>query len=98
MCIRDRGSIASKNFLDYAIIAELYLVNGPTTRSYTRFLPRPNRRRPEPGFIGLCNWTSWPPARYLEPHAPVAQLDRASDFESEGREFESLRARQQHQI
>jgi mono/diheme cytochrome c family protein len=26
--------------------------------------------------------------------APVAQLDRASDFESEGREFESLRARQ----
>jgi hypothetical protein len=28
-------------------------------------------------------------------HALVAQLDRASDFESEGREFESLRARQQ---
>ena len=27
------------------------------------------------------------------PQAPVAQLDRASDFESEGREFESLRAR-----
>ncbi len=27
--------------------------------------------------------------------ALVAQLDRASDFESEGREFESLRARQQ---
>jgi hypothetical protein len=27
-------------------------------------------------------------------HALVAQLDRASDFESEGREFESLRARQ----
>ena len=26
-------------------------------------------------------------------HALVAQLDRASDFESEGREFESLRAR-----
>ena len=26
--------------------------------------------------------------------APVAQLDRASDYESEGREFESLRARQ----
>ena len=30
-----------------------------------------------------------------DPEAPVAQLDRASDFESEGREFESLRARQQ---
>ena len=28
-----------------------------------------------------------------KPDAPVAQLDRASDFESEGREFESLRAR-----
>ena len=26
-------------------------------------------------------------------HAPVAQLDRASDFESAGRGFESLRAR-----
>ena len=25
-------------------------------------------------------------------HAPLAQLDRASDYESEGREFESLRA------
>ena len=28
------------------------------------------------------------------PVAPVAQLDRASGFEPEGREFESLRARQ----
>src|SRR6185312_13992043 len=28
------------------------------------------------------------------PLAPVAQLDRASGFEPEGREFESLRARQ----
>jgi hypothetical protein len=26
--------------------------------------------------------------------APVAQLDRASDYESEGRTFESFRARQ----
>jgi hypothetical protein len=36
----------------------------------------------------------------LKPHmpsenAPVAQLDRASDYESEGRTFESFRARQQ---
>jgi hypothetical protein len=30
--------------------------------------------------------------------APVAQLDRASAFEAEGREFESLRARQFPQI
>jgi hypothetical protein len=29
--------------------------------------------------------------------ALVAQLDRASDFESEGREFESLRARHRNQ-
>ena len=29
----------------------------------------------------------------VPPHALVAQLDRASDFDSEGREFESLRAR-----
>ena len=28
----------------------------------------------------------------LPRHAPVAQMDRASDFESEGRGFESLRA------
>ncbi len=37
------------------------------------------------------------PSLVIEPtHALVAQLDRASDFESEGREFESLRARQAH--
>jgi hypothetical protein len=30
---------------------------------------------------------------FCSANAPVAQLDRASDFESEGREFESLRAR-----
>ena len=30
----------------------------------------------------------------LAKNAPVAQLDRASDYESEGRTFESFRARQ----
>jgi hypothetical protein len=30
---------------------------------------------------------------YNGPQALLAQLDRASDYESEGREFESLRAR-----
>ena len=30
--------------------------------------------------------------------APVAQLDRAPDYESGGQEFESLRARQQNQV
>src|SRR5215831_759882 len=33
------------------------------------------------------------PVCYNPRHAPVAQLDRASDFESGGRGFESLRAR-----
>src|SRR5580704_12968560 len=33
------------------------------------------------------------PERTIPPGAPVAQLDRALDYESRGREFESLRAR-----
>ena len=33
------------------------------------------------------------PAIAVAKHAPVAQLDRASDYESEGRTFESFRAR-----
>jgi hypothetical protein len=32
-------------------------------------------------------------ARILSENAPVAQLDRALDYESRGQEFESLRAR-----
>src|ERR1700730_5228801 len=35
--------------------------------------------------------------RTILPEAPVAQLDRALDYESRGREFESLRARQIYQ-
>ena len=31
--------------------------------------------------------------RFAAIHAPVAQLDRASDFESAGRRFDSCRAR-----
>jgi hypothetical protein len=43
----------------------------------------------------------WPdgatqPSLVIGSQALVAQLDRASDFDSEGREFESLRARQAH--
>ena len=33
------------------------------------------------------------PERTIPPEAPVAQLDRALDYEFRGREFESLRAR-----
>ena len=36
------------------------------------------------------------PARTLREYAPVAQLDRVSDYESEGRGFESLPAHQGH--
>src|SRR5258707_12105772 len=35
------------------------------------------------------------PLEGLAKNAPVAQLDRALDYESRGQEFESLRARQQ---
>src|SRR5262249_43682258 len=38
-------------------------------------------------------WRMSPIALFLRPAAPVAQLDRAPDFESGGQEFESLRAR-----
>ncbi len=34
----------------------------------------------------------------LRGYAPVAQLDRVLDYESSGREFESLRARQLNQV
>ena len=50
-------------------------------------VPPPGSRKGDP--LGLL--TGW---GHHAPHALVAQLDRASDFESEGREFESLRARQ----
>ena len=36
------------------------------------------------------------PARTPKEYAPVAQLDRVSDYESEGRGFESLPAHQGH--
>src|SRR6201989_1536201 len=40
-----------------------------------------------------------PPANRLnEPHAPVAQLDRALPSEGKGHTFESCRVRQQYQV
>jgi hypothetical protein len=44
--------------------------------------------------IAVSQYPVSPTAEKLAPKAPVAQLDRALDFESRGREFESLRARQ----
>ena len=43
--------------------------------------------------VGAINKTR-SPARTPREYAPVAQLDRVSDYESEGREFESLPAHQ----
>jgi hypothetical protein len=42
--------------------------------------------------VGVIEWNR--ELVIVQRQALVAQLDRASDFESEGREFESLRARQ----
>ena len=66
------------------------------------------RRRPARKAGQACTWTEvclspkslflqefWPASRLRsKADAPVAQLDRASGYEPEGREFESLRARQ----
>ena len=46
--------------------------------------------RGRPNLIGRIG----PEARCPAKNAPVAQLDRAPDYESGGQEFESLRARQ----
>jgi hypothetical protein len=40
-----------------------------------------------------CTRQSWPWGLNARENAPVAQLDRAPDYESGGQEFESLRAR-----
>ena len=55
----------------------------------------PRRRalfRLAPGLAGIWLWTARAGADRLDDHrGPVAQLDRASDYESEGRTFESCR-------
>ena len=63
--------------------------------------PRPCQSDPErvaralfrglPGYVWKAGGRS--ARRSQAKHAPVAQLDRASDYESEGRTFESFRAR-----
>ena len=45
--------------------------------------------------LGITGRTARPPEAKLASLAPVAQLDRASVYGTEGREFESLRARSQ---
>ena len=69
------------------------------------------RRRPARKAGQACTWTEvclspkslflqgfWPASRLRsKADAPVAQLDRASGYEPEGREFESLRARHSKQ-
>lgn len=73
-------------------------------RRWTGYAPpapsAPQERRPR---IANCRRRYWTGARnrgilaLLNPRAPVAQLDRVSASEAEGREFKSRRARQSFQ-
>jgi hypothetical protein len=70
----------------------------PAPRGIEKFTTKceqagPNARR-LPTRSGLFCRTLFFAGRRACTNALVAQLDRASDFDSEGREFESLRARQ----
>ncbi len=58
-------------------------------RSWPATLPRKIRARRHSAYGGCRD-----PDDTMGQRAPVAQLDRATDFESVGREFESLRAHQ----
>src|SRR5262249_5519677 len=72
------------------------------TQPYGRAVNATHKRRrtcqQEPNPIGRSAFPSALPPREHFPRdaqdAPVAQLDRAPDYESGGQEFESLRARQ----
>ncbi|VWX48741.1 hypothetical protein NOVOSPHI9U_20077 [Novosphingobium sp. 9U] len=58
----------------------------------TKAMHHPDLHRRWPMRFTLAKFMG---ANYLPgPNAPVAQLDRASDYESEGRTFESFRAHQ----
>ena len=59
--------------------------------------PRGPRQNWNEWPIGLSAWHSVPAVPDLGFGAPVAQLDRVSGYEPEGREFESLQARQLNQ-
>ena len=54
--------------------------------------PRPDRARLQPSPMPVILYSG------SQPCAPVAQLDRATDYESVGREFESLRAHHKNGI
>ena len=55
-----------------------------------------HRQAPTSGPIAFSPIGSKNPCYALAPYAPVAQLDRASDYESEGRKFESSRVRNEN--
>jgi hypothetical protein len=52
------------------------------------------RNRQTRTFEGRVGYPVVVQVHSIAPYVPVAQLDRAFDYESKGREFESLRARQ----
>src|SRR5947208_2895794 len=62
---------------------------GPERVAKALFRDRPDLIRTHPGPLK---------PKCTSENAPVAQLDRAPDYESGGQEFESLRARQIHDI
>lgn len=73
-----------------AAIAEIIASQSvPWPKATTTGAPSPGAARCD----GRSPLTSRPDSFIVPPHAPVAQLDRASDFGSEGRRFESYRAR-----
>ena len=74
------------------------MITGKTIDGITLIIPVDGvvRYRPVLAFgSGLCHMSRPPRHVYDKPvaHAPVAQLDRALDYESRGRGFESLPAR-----
>ena len=64
--------------VEHLVVAQVAVGSSPITHPIKTFQTIPNFK--------ICNG--------LIPSAPVAQLDRAPDFESVGRRFESCRAYQ----
>ena len=86
-------------FTSFAV-EDLEPQNMPRIRKGRREV-RPEKSRCTPAGPSLPVFAALPAARFFrynqpevscQSHAPLAQLDRASGYEPEGREFESLRA------
>src|SRR5215212_9049681 len=69
-------------------------VSAPKMQLWRRRRKRPLRRKPLPMKAEAYSYPRSAGTTIRCRQAPVAQLDRAPDYESGGQEFESLRARQ----